>query len=573
MEVQEERPPPYAHNDPDTLQLPSVPTQDPPRALPAAPSPATNGVHLPDLKSLGLPVSTHSRSASNSLDNYGSPLFPKHAADTQQWQNPGIFQHASLPRAPVTAPRSAAEMDMGSPMDTESIVSMEDQVNGNTQTSTRSQKELLAAEAIAGLGNPDYVMSPPGRSATLPPSSDQSSSQEREPLLSLVTSRHPWIGNTINGSLSAYSTTKTYSPRFVQSSADFLERNFANTVGTVGRRTGVENSIRRYLGEGANEVESGSHKRRRTDNDMMDIEQGLQTPPVRAARTRGDSDISSVREETLPPYDTERSPEYEERPFTNGHARQHRQLALLNGSDKQRGESSQSSHWSTRVMITTSGLGVALSEKSLRSLKFCLKLLREATAHIGTAMRALRMVLEDFEKATSSSKSTQQQSDEKGVGSRQLMRDMEEKHREEESRRLANRINALSQDIWETLKKVCASVSHYTGGALPENASNLVRRQLLSVPQRWQAASAASTQNGHEGEHGEPAEVRGANRMLAFAKEGLDMIDQVSLVVESTIKSAEKWLDSMGRSRTSSSAPRDEKSANGLPTTEMPSKK
>lgn len=174
-------------------------------------------------------------------------------------------------------------------------------------------------------------MSPPGRSATLPPSSDQSSSQEREPLLSLVTSRHPWIGNTINGSLSAYSTTKTYSPRFVQSSADFLERNFANTVGTVGRRTGVENSIRRYLGEGANEVESGSHKRRRTDNDMMDIEQGLQTPPVRAARTRGDSDISSVREETLPPYDTERSPEYEERPFTNGHARQHRQLALLNG--------------------------------------------------------------------------------------------------------------------------------------------------------------------------------------------------------------------------------------------------
>lgn len=562
MEVQEERPPPYAHNDPDTLQLPSVPTQDPPLAAAASLSAVTNGVHLPDLKSLGLPVATHSRSASNPLDNYGPAALPSHGAHTQQWQD-GANGHVSFPRVPLTAPRSAAEMDMGSPMDTESIVSMDDQVNGNPHKSARNHKELLAAEAIVGLGNPDYVMSPPGRSATLPSPSNQTSAEEREPLLSLVTSRHPWIGNTINGSLSAYSTTKTYSPRFVQSSADFLERNFANTVGTVGRRTGIENNLRRYLGERANEGESGSHKRRRADNDMMDIEQGLQTPPVRVARTRGDSDISSVREETLPPYDTERSPDYEER-NTNG---QNRQLAMLNGTQKHRGESSQSPHWSTRVMITTSGLGVALSEKSLRSLKFCLNLLREASARIGNAMRALRMVLDDFEKANSANGSNHQYDDEKGVGSRQLMRDMAEKQREEESRRLANRIKALSQDIWETIKKVCASVSQYTGGALPENASNIVRRQLLSVPQRWQAANAASTQNGQDGENSAPAEVRGANRMLAFAKEGLDMIAQVSMVVESTINSAEQWLDSLGRKRNDSGTPRDEKSENGLPTT------
>lgn len=577
MEVQEERPPPYAHNDPDTLQLPSVPTQDP---LSAAPLPVTNGVHLPDLKSLGLPVATHSRGASHPLDNHPPVLFPTHAVDSQQWQN-GSSQHVAFPRVPLTAPRSASEMDVGSPMDTESIVSMEEQANGNPQMAVRNQKELLAAEAIVGLGNPgrqspftlkgalltqaDFVMSPPGRSATLPPPSDLSA-QEREPLLSLVTSRHPWIGNTINGSLSAYSTTKTYSPRFVQSSADFLERNFANTVGTVGRRTGVENSLRRYLGERPEEEESGSHKRRRIDNDTMDIEQGLQTPPMRAARTRGDSDISSAREETLPPYDTERSPEYEER----GTKGQSRQLALRNGSQKHRGESSHSPHWSTRVMITTSGLGVALSEKSLRSLKFCLNLLRDATAHIGNAMRALRMVLEDFERATSSN---QQYPEEKGVGSRQLVRDMEVEQREKESRRLAERIKALSQDIWETLKKVCASVSHYTGGALPENASNLVRRQLLSVPQRWQAANAASTQNGQAGENGASAEVRGANRMVAFAKEGLDMIAQVSMVVESTINSAEQWLDSLGRNRNNESFSRDEKSPYALPTTAPPPKK
>ncbi|KAL0259011.1 transcriptional regulator opi1 [Diplodia seriata] len=408
MEVQEERPPPYTHNDPETLHLPSVPTQDPPRVVLPGTSPATNGVHLPDLRSLGLPIATHSRNSPNQLDGNG---FAKHATDVQQWQSSGMLQAASLPRAPVTAPRTAAEMDVGSPMDTESIVSMDEQVSSSSQK-PRNQKELLAAEAIVGLGNPEY--------------------EER----------------TANG---------------------------------------------------------------------------------------------------------------------------HRQLALLNGNQKSGNESSQSSHWSTRVMITTSGLGVALSEKSLRSLKFCLNLLRDATAHIGTAMRALRMVLEDFEKATNGSS---QYNDEKCVGSRQLMRDMEEQQREQESRRLANRIKAISQEIWETIKKVCSSVSQYTGGALPENAGNIVRRQLLSVPQRWQAATAATTRNGQEGENGEPAEVRGANRMLAFGKEGLDMIAQVSLVVESTIKSAEQWLDSLGRKRTDSGEPRDEKSAELLlPITERPSKR
>ncbi|OJD33322.1 transcription factor opi1 [Diplodia corticola] len=570
MEVQAERPPPYTHNDPETLHLPSVPTQDPPRIVaPAAPS-APNGVHLPDLASLGLPIATPSRNGPSQLDRNG---LARYATDIQQWQSSGTLQAASLPRAPVTAPRTAAEMDVGSPMDTESIVSMDEQVNGNPQKATRNQKELLAAEAIVGLGNPgrdtstltdgpqltllDYVMSPPGRSASLPSPSDQSSSEEREPLLSLVTSRHPWIGSTINGSLSAYSTTKTYSPRFVQSSADFFERNFANTVGTVGRRTGVENSLRRYLGERANEVETGSHKRRRTDNDMGDIEDGLQTPPVRAARTRGDSDISSVREETLPPYDTERSPEYEER-TTNAH----RQLAFRNGNQ----------NWSTRVMIGTSGLGAAFSERSLRSLKFCLNLLRDATAHIGTAMRALRMVLEDFEKATSANGSNQH-NDEKGVGSRQLMRDMEEQQREKESRRLADRINAISKEIWETIGKVCSSVSQYTGGALPREAGNMVRRQLLSVPQRWQVAI-ATTGNGQEGQNGEPAEASNANRMLAFGKEGLDMIEQVSLIVERTIKSAEQWLDSLGRKRNDSGMSQDEKSADLLlPIAEQPPKR
>ena len=38
------------------------------------------------------------------------------------------------------------------------------------------------------------------------------------------------------------------------------------------------------------------------------------------------------------------------------------------------------------------------------------------------------------------------------------------------------------------LQSVTTHVSRYTGGALPENAGALVRRQLMSVPQRWRVA-------------------------------------------------------------------------------------
>src|SRR5215469_14756472 len=107
----------------------------------------------------------------------------------------------------------------------------------------------------------DFTRSPSSR-AVAPPvqqnqwrqtTSPQSPQDEPEPLLSLLTASHPWVGNTINGSLSAYETTKYYSPAFVRSSAEFVERAIgsplSNTVGSISRRTGVEAGVRRYLGQ------------------------------------------------------------------------------------------------------------------------------------------------------------------------------------------------------------------------------------------------------------------------------------------------------------------------------------
>ncbi|KAJ8610120.1 hypothetical protein MRB53_038727 [Persea americana] len=147
------------------------------------------------------------------------------------------------------------------------------------------------------------------------------------------------------------------------------------------------------------------------------------------------------------------------------------------------------------MFVMTSGLGVALSITSRRSLQYCLSLLSQAIEHVATVMKALRMVLEQYDQARDSWR--KQHSD---------------------------------------LQK---SVSTTTGGALPENARHFVRTQLMSLPQRWKIVS--------EQKNGEGETSQTAHRMIAFATEGLDMMNQVSQVVRATLDSAERWLERVGR--------------------------
>lgn len=92
---------------------------------------------------------------------------------------------------------------------------------------------------------------------------------------------HPWASGAINGSLTAYSTTKNYSPRLVQYGAQLIEDKIAlpvaTTVGNVGRVTGVENGIRWYYRNTARQdgdLESGhgepATKRRHIDDEKTD---------------------------------------------------------------------------------------------------------------------------------------------------------------------------------------------------------------------------------------------------------------------------------------------------------------
>lgn len=377
---------------------------------------------------------------------------------------------------------------------------------------------------------------------------------ETEPLLSLLTSSHPWLGGTISGSMSAYSSTKHHSPRFIQNSAEFVERHIGSpvthTINSVGKKTGVETSLRKYLGSKQHHQESdlidpeilgeeSSNKRRRISSEQED--DGMNLPVQRTLS-------GSISVETLPVYDDNRSPAYEATDST--------------GILKSRQRPAVARSWSTQLMISTSGLGAALNEASLRSLKYVLAMLRSANKHVGDLMEALKKLLQEYDANRSPSSPSKL---EEG-GSNEKNGAIHSDEPPSSSTIIAQRIRHLNAEIWRTLKSVVNNVSKYTGGALPENASVIVRWQLMSVPHRWQRAVSAHAQTNEKSGNDESEALISAHRMMAFGVEGIDMMQQVGGVVESTIESAERWLGSLGRKTQQSSAPQEAASTAGTVT-------
>ncbi|KAK6389382.1 hypothetical protein LTR65_006763 [Meristemomyces frigidus] len=338
---------------------------------------------------------------------------------------------------------------------------------------------------------------------------------------------HPWVGGPINASLTAYSTTKGYAPRFVQASADIVERSIASpvvsTVGSVGRMTGIESAARWYLTprgqdgvEGGEDYE-GRSKRRRVMDDGTDMD-----PHSPRSGMRRDSQNS--RTDSLPAYRASKPPSYRE------------EMSPPAGAERSRQNErpSHSRSWSSHLLYSASGLGVAMSDVSRRNLVYCLNLLGRSAEHIATVTNALKLVLEQYDQARDHWHQQRDSDTEKGE------RPQTPEH-DEAARRLAEIIKRHCDDIWQTLKGVVHSVSVTVGGALPANARNFVRNQLMSLPQRWRMVS--------DSQRGESETSRTANRMIAFATEGLDMIGQVSQVCRLTLESAEGWVQMVGRSR------------------------
>lgn len=320
-----------------------------------------------------------------------------------------------------------------------------------------------------------------------------------------------------------------------------------NTVGSVGRITGVEGGVRWFLGERRpshhppSDVENtgeGSNKRRKVGSEDQDVDRNVSRDPYPVYRQelqhrqRNPSQGSTA--DSLPAYDEHRSPSYEAA-----------QQALVPAQSQDETQSPGSS-WQSRLVLSTSGLSVAMSEESLRSLKYCLGWLRWANEHIGKVILALKSVLEQYDQAPATETSgTITNSDEKRQPGQLIVRS------DAERSALNAKIAELKSDVLKTLKEVVDIVSKYAGGALPENARELVRRHLTSLPQRFRLANSrhGDSSNSRNLEQGDAEVADGANRVLVLAKEGLDMMAQVSGVLDGTILSAEEWCERLGRKR------------------------
>jgi hypothetical protein len=149
-------------------------------------------------------------------------------------------------------------------------------------------------------------------------------------------------------------------------------------------------------------------------------------------------------------------------------------------------------------------------------------------------MDALKLVLEQYDQARDAWHRTNDSAIEEGERPKTPDHD-------EAARRLAALLKKHSDEIWHTLQNVVYSVSNYAGAALPDNARQFVRNQLMSLPQRWRFVS--------ENQIGDGETSRSAHRMIAFATEGLDMMSQVSQTMKLTLESAERWLERVGRRR------------------------
>jgi len=426
-----------------------------------------------------------------------------------------------------TSPQN--DIVMMSPETTASMISGEHGRNRSTSVSMDDPNVRMAAEALSGLGNPDFARASRGQAVHVSSHASPTGTAraaEPEPLLELVSQVHPWVGGTIKGSLAAYSTTKNYSPRIVRYGVNLVERNvgspIVHVVGSVSTMTGVEAGIRRHLdARRAPDLEAGGEK----SNSAMDVD-GQETINFRVARPDG-------MMEPLPPYPKSRPPSYREEASPASRERLERPSA--------------SRSWSSQLFVSTSGLSVALSTTSRRSLRFCLQLLAHQIGNVNSLTRALSMALNSYEETRQRyHRSTDSSSLEKGGRPRTPDQD-------EHARQLANEIRQHCENIWQAIRQSVNVVSNYAGGALPQNARDFVRTQLLSLPQRWRVVSEAQTTVESE-------TSRTAHRMIDFAGQGLDMLTEVSGVLQATLESAEKWLASVGRSDNEDQAMED---ANG----------
>ncbi|KAK6977686.1 transcription factor Opi1-domain-containing protein [Favolaschia claudopus] len=141
------------------------------------------------------------------------------------------------------------------------------------------------------------------------------------------------------------------------------------------------------------------------------------------------------------------------------------------------GEVAQRSRWQA-VLLEAGGLSAALSDESMRRLRYCLSWLQYATQHIDTQILILRDFIGSLHPYPPSAPSTASSSS-AAPADPPPPPELTPDH--------LRTLTHLRSDIVHTIRQVVGVVSKYAGGALPEPARGRVRGFILDLPRRFSA--------------------------------------------------------------------------------------
>ncbi|CAO1627877.1 unnamed protein product [Parajaminaea phylloscopi] len=205
--------------------------------------------------------------------------------------------------------------------------------------------------------------------------------------------------------------------------------------------------------------------------------------------------------------------------------------------------------WSSMLVeagATAGGLSAAMSEESMKSLKYCLQWLQYATAHIEHQITVLRDLIVKL-----------------NHGELEL------------TSPAAQNLTQIKGDVVNTIRSVVDVVGKYAGGALPEPARVSVKAFILSLPARWATVNRAPALTNTSSFGGSPASpsfspahlggsssassppsssgataamtaaatAQAANRVLTLAVESLDILRSVTVVVGESLDRADLWVE------------------------------
>lgn len=410
------------------------------------------------------------------------------------------------------------------------------------------------------------------------------------------------LSSAVNGSLSAYTSSKSYSPRF-KYGAELVERHIgcpvATTVTTASRITGVDTAARwLYRRSTSGKKERGSERRRvkdKTSDEERHVEQGLDDGSL-LRLVRRDSGMSMgdplvSPSEPLPSYDPDgRSPTYQaQEPFVqqNPGALSSKVPIILGRapdlpmnlsvgdslalpteplpsydpegrsptyqrqeSSAQQGQGAGPPNDPTRrssIIITTSALSIAMSQKSLDGLKECLRLLREANEAIALMATSLKDVIQGNSDQLTPEAENEVQSNPGAII--QIIHDLKSGINSTYSIALGHisELRALPASIGEQIRTQIFSLPCRVYYALP------LRERPRPSTQGTMTQGASGTERVFRGTSAATEsclpekEVRSAQRVVIMATEMLDILSQVSGIVGGTIDNAEQFLDRFGQ--------------------------